>query len=59
MRVELDAIMSINGRTRYNVWDLLGDVGGFNDGLVLLGQIIMGSYSAFAYKSDIFGTQLV
>ena len=23
-------------RTRYSIWDLLGDVGGFNDGLILV-----------------------
>lgn len=38
---------------RYNVWDLLGDVGGFNDGLVLLCSIFMSSYSAFAFKTEI------
>ena len=26
----------IEKRTRYSVWDLLGDVGGFNDGLILV-----------------------
>ena len=32
---------------------MLGDVGGFNDGLTLLLTIVMGSYSAFAYKMDV------
>ena len=27
----------IEKRTRYSIWDLLGDVGGFNDGLILVG----------------------
>ena len=40
-------------RTRYNIWDLLADVGGFNDGLILLVKLLFGSYSYFAFKKDL------
>ena len=42
----------IQQRTRYNCWDLLGDVGGFNDGLFLIGSLLMSMFSSFAYKKD-------
>ena len=35
------------------MWDLLSDVGGFNDGLFLVASIVMSSYSAFQYKKDL------
>ena len=31
----------------------IGDVGGFNDGLILLCSIFMGTYSAFAFTIDV------
>ena len=34
--IRLSDDIVIETRTRYTVWDLLGDVGGFNDGLLLL-----------------------
>lgn len=42
-------------RVRYNIWDLLADVGGFNDGLLLLCSIFMSSYSAFSFTLDVLG----
>ena len=39
-------------RQRYNIWDLLGDVGGFHDGLMIVFSLFMGSYSALAFKID-------
>lgn len=35
------------------MWDLLGDVGGFNDGLLLLCSIFMSAYSAFSFTLDV------
>ena len=32
---------------------MLGDVGGFNDGLHLVGSILMSSYAALAFKQSI------
>ena len=51
--------MIIQNRTRYNFWDLLGDIGGFNDGLFLLFSIFMSSYSALAYKIDYLNGKVV
>ena len=42
----------IEKRTRYNIWDLLGDVGGFNDGLILVCQLFTGVYSAVSFKTS-------
>ena len=51
--LQLDTHIAIMQRVRYNVWDLLGDVGGFNDGLLLLCSIFMSTYSAFAFTIDV------
>ena len=45
----------MTNRTRYNVWDLLADVGGFNDGLLLVAKILFSSYSAWLFKKDLLG----
>ena len=37
--------MFIEARTKYNIWDLLGDVGGFNDGLFLVASLFMAPLS--------------
>ncbi len=44
--------MVVQARTRYNVWDLLGDVGGFNDGLFLLCSMLIGPLSSLAFLKD-------
>ena len=51
--MSLGEYITVTTRTRYNVWDLLSDVGGFNDGLFLVASIVMSSYSAFQYKKDL------
>ena len=51
--LHLSPSLKIITRTRYNVWDLLGDVGGFNDGLHLVGYFLLSSYAAFSYKQSI------
>ena len=50
LSVRLGSNIQIIERTRYNVWDLLGDVGGLNDGLHLLGSFLFSSYAAFSFK---------
>ena len=51
--INLEVSLSLNGwlkveqRTRYNMWDLLGDVGGFHDGLFLLGFMFVTTYANF------------
>ena len=51
--IRLGSNIKIIARTRYNVWDLLGDVGGFNDGLHLVGYFLVSTYAAFSYKQSI------
>ena len=53
LTVKLGTMIQILERTRYNFWDLLGDVGGFNDGLHLVGSLLMSSYAAFSFKQSI------
>ena len=45
--------MLVMERKRYNLWDLLGDIGGFNDGLILVLQIFMSKYSALMFEHSI------
>ena len=45
--------IKIEQRVRYNVWDLLGDVGGFYDGLYLIGYFLMAAYSATSFNIDV------
>ena len=52
LELRLDKTIKIHSRIRYNVWDLLADVGGFHDGMHLIASIIFGSYSAFAFKRE-------
>ena len=42
----------IEKRTRYTIWDLLGDVGGFNDGLTLVCQLLTSVYTAVSFKTQ-------
>ena len=46
----LDGRLNIEQRTRYNVWALLGDVGGFREGIYLVLELFIGSYSALAFQ---------
>lgn len=50
--IGMDDLIHLQTRRRYRVWDLLGDVGGFNDGLLLVCQIFMTTYSAVVFKVD-------
>ena len=61
IRISLNllGLTEINSRTRYNFWDLLGDVGGFSDGLFLVCQMLMTSYAALAFKIDYLNTLVV
>ena len=40
-------------RVRYSFWDVLGDVGGFHDGLVLLIRIVVGPFAAHGFFLDL------
>ena len=48
----LDGYLIVEARTRYSVWDLLGDVGGFNDGLYLLVSLLIGPLGTFSFSKD-------
>ena len=54
--IYLDTYLTVLKRTRYNVWDLLGDVGGFNDGLNLVASLIFSFYSTFAFSKDLINS---
>ena len=45
-------MLLIESRSLYTYWDLLGDVGGFNDGCFLLSSILMSFYSSVAFRND-------
>ena len=47
----------IEKRARYNIWDLLRDVGGFNDGLMLVCQLLTGTYAAASFTTSFIGQQ--
>ena len=46
----------IEKRSLYSVGDLLGDVGGFNDGPMLVCQLLLSAYSAISFKSKLIAT---
>ena len=48
----MNGYLQIESRVRYNFWNLLGDVGGFNDGLFLLCQLFVLPISAMAFAND-------
>mmetsp|Transcript_25843 Transcript_25843/g.34559 ORF Transcript_25843/g.34559 Transcript_25843/m.34559 type:complete len:213 (+) Transcript_25843:929-1567(+) len=45
--------MHVQKRVRYTYWDVLGDVGGFHDGLLLLLGLVMGPASANHFQNDL------
>lgn len=52
IELHLNGYTRVQERTKYGVWDLLGDVGGFHDGMFLVAAIIIGPYQALAAKLD-------
>ena len=53
VEVLLSNNMQVLERSRYNYWDALGDIGGFNDGLVLLLKLFMTRYSSMMFEHSI------
>ena len=51
--LKLGPTIKIITRTRYNWWDLLGDVGGLNDGLHVVGYFLLSAYASFRFKQSI------
>mmetsp|Transcript_16696 Transcript_16696/g.22518 ORF Transcript_16696/g.22518 Transcript_16696/m.22518 type:complete len:91 (+) Transcript_16696:214-486(+) len=59
IEVALSSVLKVESRTRYNFWDLLGDVGGFHDGAFLVCSLFMSTYASLAFKNDyIDGTHI-
>ena len=54
LRLELNGYLKVSNRVRYNMWDLLGDIGGFYDGLVIVASILFSRYASFAFHTDLF-----
>ena len=48
----LSGELHIESRTVYNFWDLLGDVGGFHDGLGLVASLFMGFFAELAFEKS-------
>ena len=55
MFLYLKGVLNVQARARYNMWDLLGDIGGFYDGLIIVASILFGAYGSFAFHSDLLG----
>ena len=55
----LDGNCAVMSRTRYTYWELLGDVGGFNDGLMLICTFFMATYSALSYNINVLNGTVV
>ena len=51
-KIMLAKEMVIMERVRYQVWDLLGDIGGFYDGIILALFLFMGPYSAKSFANN-------
>jgi len=45
--------MVVMERGRYTVWELLGDIGGFYDGIILTMYIFMAPYTALAFMNKL------
>ena len=52
IKLKLNGMKRVESRVRYNYWDLLGDVGGFNDGLYLIGSLMLSTYARAAFQQD-------
>ena len=50
--------LHVESRTRYNFWDLLGDVGGFHDGLLLVASLFMGLVARIAFEKEYLNGKL-
>jgi len=48
----LDTKKQVQQRVRYSLWQALGDVGGFHDGLSLLVGILMSPLATLLFKRD-------
>ena len=49
--VQLAKVMKIMERRSYTFWDVLGDIGGFHDGLILSIYFLMAPFSAKSFMN--------
>ena len=54
----LDVDFMEEKRARYSLWNVLGDVGGFHDGLVLLIRIVIAPFAAKNFFFDLIKKSL-
>ena len=52
IEIELGNRIHTEKRERYSIWNLISDVGGFNDGIYLVLSLFMTAYSALAFKTN-------
>ena len=52
VEIYMDGYVQVEQRTRYSFWNLLGDVGGFHDGLFLLVSIFYAPFASLAFSLD-------
>ena len=52
IKVFLSGELYVESRTVYNFWNLLGDVGGFHDGLGLVATLFMGFVSQISFEQN-------
>ena len=50
--MQLSGLKRIESRTRYTVWDILGDVGGLSDGLHMITATFMSIYASLAFEAS-------
>ena len=48
-----DVDKQVNIRVRYSLWDALGDVGGFHDGLALIVRLVVSPLAANFFQYDL------
>ena len=49
LRFALTGFLQVQARTRFSIWDLIGEVGGFNDGVFLFCSLFMGRYASSSF----------
>ena len=58
-RFSLTGFLQVQARTRFSIWDLIGNVGGFNDGVFLFCSFFMGSFASNSFAVNYLNSQYV
>ena len=59
MKLILSGNKSVEGRTRYNFWDLLGDLGGFHGSLHIITSVFMSLYASLAFQANYLSEKII